>query len=289
MSYMLVKGKIFVCEECFRGIQVEYEGGEKLTQIGQFSIDIQNRISKDIRKLFPEQSHSYLFELGICEECYHQNHFLKNPEEETYVAKYFQLCNALNDEKETIKDSMKHLIQKMTDDITNNMTIDYIEAISQQQFDPFLGDKHSTISKRKGKFKQWYQNHIRPNIKQFLINRAKENEHIKPLVFNFNLKVYELFMDILCHLKNNYFIALIPKDISKLENLNLYLMNETTVRCPVRDTPVRLFYHKGKLDIYEKMISFMIYTEDIESMIDTSLLEKQYKYILEPFYFNQRL
>jgi len=287
MSFMLVKGKVFVCEECSRGIPVEYEGGEQWTQIGDYNIELQNRISQEIGKFFPELEGSYLYDFGICEGCYQQNHYLKYPEEETNIAEFLRFSSHQHMKKEKVKDSMRLLIQKITDEITRNLTIVDIETISNQQFDPYFGDKHSTLSKRKGMFKQWYQNYIRPNINHFIINCIRENEQIEMLASEFNQKIDESYTGLLTHFNNDVFIAFIPKNISDTENLNPYIQYENTVRSPVSSTPALMFYHKVKLSATEIKNSLKISTENLKPMMDTDILEKQFKEVLEGLVFSQ--
>ena len=48
MSFMLTRGKVFVCQKCEHRVSVEYEGGTAMTQIGDFEVMRQMQIAEEL-------------------------------------------------------------------------------------------------------------------------------------------------------------------------------------------------------------------------------------------------
>jgi len=76
MSSMPVKGKRFVCSECGKIVQIEYEGGVKMTQVGDMEVYRQMQLSE----YFGTQSEPYLYDIGLCFQCYERSPYKKDEE-----------------------------------------------------------------------------------------------------------------------------------------------------------------------------------------------------------------
>ena len=77
MSFMVVSGKQFMCSDCEKIVQIEYEGGAQMTQIGDLSVMEQIQLSEQ----FGSEFDSYLYDIGICNECFDNEKELKRSNE----------------------------------------------------------------------------------------------------------------------------------------------------------------------------------------------------------------
>lgn len=72
MSFLMIRGKIYHCNQCGAFEKIEYEGGPQLTQVGDFGVMIQKELNK---KYFPDLSNPekegyyYHIEKCICDQC----------------------------------------------------------------------------------------------------------------------------------------------------------------------------------------------------------------------------
>jgi len=75
MSFMLTRGKIFICQKCGHRVQVEYEGGETMTQIGDFEVMRQTQIAEELceQQTIEGSKGFYLYDFGLCGTCYEKD------------------------------------------------------------------------------------------------------------------------------------------------------------------------------------------------------------------------
>ncbi len=72
MSFMTVRGKIFICSQCEKSLTIEYQGGATMTQIGDMEVYRQQELSQQLGQpsAYPESEGYYLYDIGLCAECY---------------------------------------------------------------------------------------------------------------------------------------------------------------------------------------------------------------------------
>ena len=73
MSFLNICGKISICPECEKTVQVEYnKGGAHLTQIGDLRIEQQIELCKEkgLSNDNPNIEEYYQYDILICSDCY---------------------------------------------------------------------------------------------------------------------------------------------------------------------------------------------------------------------------
>jgi len=122
MSWLLVRGKIFICENCNREIKIKYKDGAQFTQIGDINIYTQLEYSKKLGQLCknPDEEGYYLYDFGICENCIH-----KILSKEAFEAnmKILELIHQLFTLKNIVFQKLNEIIENNKEAIFNN--IDY--------------------------------------------------------------------------------------------------------------------------------------------------------------------
>jgi len=87
MSWLNVRGEIYICKECESKIQVEHGGGPQMTQVGDDNVYVQHELSKRLGQPLtnPEEEGYYFYLPGSCESCF-------NKSTVEHKRKYFRKC-----------------------------------------------------------------------------------------------------------------------------------------------------------------------------------------------------
>ena len=135
MSFLLVAGKIFVCQKCQKLITIEYEGGALLTQIGDENVMQQSEYSQHMKQpnSNPDEQGHFLYDIGLCTSCYHvqnsRSDQLKNEE-------IFEITNSITTSNEEAKAAILEVLPGLLKGIASEMTIDDVSSAVNGSIDP---------------------------------------------------------------------------------------------------------------------------------------------------------
>jgi hypothetical protein len=289
MSFLLVSGKSFRCESCKHTIQVEYEGGAALTQIGDYRVSLQQEYSKEFGQPNdnPETEGYYLFDIGVCQECYQNNIFLKDQSTEQNKQKLLSGYDDLISKKDAFVEENLELFTKFISEKIETFSLDNINIIAGKDFDPDLGDKYASPKKKKGLFNAYFQQNIRDRVVPYFLKCAFNDPDISQIVLNHNKSSKKQWKTLRKPFSEKIISIHVPTLISQAENLNDYIQCESTVRCPTKDTPNVNFYHKVELSLNNDIKSdFLISKKDILDSIIYEYVENALKEKIQGMIFN---
>jgi len=280
MSFLLVSGKSYLCEICNCTIQVEYEGGPALTQIGDYSVSQQLEYSKEFGQPNenPEIDGYYLLDIGVCQECYRNNILLKDQATEKNKQKLLSGYDDLISKKATFMEENMKLFTDFISKKIDAFSLDEINILIGEDFDPNLGDKYANPKKKKGLWNHYFQQEIRGKVVPYFLKCAFNDPAILKIVSVYNKSSKKQWNGLRNLFSENIISVYVPIDISQAENLHNLIQCETTVRYPTKDTPNINFYHQGEFDMDDDIEgSFLISEEDISDSINEGDIEKALK------------
>jgi hypothetical protein len=280
MSFLLVSGKSFRCKICKHTIQVEYEGGPAMTQIGDFNVSQQLEYSKEFGQPNenPETDGYSLLDFGVCQECYQNNVFLKDQATEENKQKLLSGYDDLISKKYAFMEENLELFTKFISEKIETFSLDDINIIAGQDFDPDLGDKYASPKKKKGLFNAYFQQNIRGRVVPYFLKCAFNDPDISQIVSDHNQSSKKQWKELRKLFSKKIISIHVPTLISQAENLNDYIQCESTVRYPTKDTPNVNFYHQVEFSLDNDIKSdFLISKKDISSSIINEYVENALK------------
>jgi len=291
MSFLLVTGKIFLCQNCEAKIQIEYEGGAILTQVGDKNVSQQIEYSKKFGQphddpeedgfyLYDEDEDFYLYDFGICSKCYFETVFSKNKIREESNQKIIEGYQRIFNEKNKTLESLVDSIGKCIEKRISNFEIREMDKLIGETFDPDFGDKHALLSKKKRKLNKMFQE-IRDKVKAYFISSVLNDELLGSSINSFNKSSLEKWADLVGSDRRKELSVFIPFDISQPENLNDYIQTENTVRRPIEETSKLDFYHQQDVSLNKLEENIVIKPKDIEEMINPDFILKSFKNRIE--------
>lgn len=248
MSFMLISGKIFFCNECNKTIRVEYKGGPQITQIGDLNIMNQLELSEQMKKLkqpnpHPEEQGYYLYEVGYCEKCYKKR---VDSDEKDKIQEFFKIIETLTKIRSKTITAIFKLLPEMIESAASKMTPDDMGAAIGSPFDPYLGDRHALPAKRQRMIRAFIQDNSR-SIESYLSKKVLEESSIAECIAKWEQSIeakrnrFNLLMD---QISSVY----IMKKTNAVENLNDFIISDNSVRKPVFWSPNEKFYFPSELN-----------------------------------------
>jgi hypothetical protein len=280
MSFLLVTGKIFSCDLCKKVIQVEYEMGPSLTQIGDMNIIQQMEYSKNLGQPneSPETNGYYLYDFGICEVCYKEQIYSKDPQLEEIKQMLINKYQNLISQKEACLIYISTFLSENFERRIKTFIFDDVESFLGERFDHDLGDKYAKPKKKRGLWNQYFQQKIRDKVIPYLANSALKDSKVSKIVENHNQSSENSWVEQKDMFSENLVTIFFSNGcISMGENLNDYIEAESTVRFPVKDTPKANFYHQVEFDFDNDEDIFLISQEDLIGSLNEDIIVKSFK------------
>lgn len=279
MSFMLVAGKIFVCVECQKAVQVEYEGGASVTQIGDMEVMRQLEYSEQLGQpsAEPYEEGFYLYDFGVCDECYGN---LASTEDRERYEQIFHLLGKIETERSQAIEAISIIAADAIGSVAVNLTLQDISAAIGSPVDATLGDKHATEAKKRRLitgFVQDYSNRVEPYIQKKAFAEGRIKQSMKQYREEIKLSKSQL-SSLLDMTKGKSFVQ---KHTNAAENLNEYIITSETVRYPVDDAIDEVFYYPVEYDVSELMQFLAIRSEDSGVSVHSQISKKQLCEIME--------
>lgn len=237
MSSMPVKGKRFVCSECRKMVQIEYEGGVKMTQVGDMEVYRQMQLSE----YFGTQSEPYLYDIGLCSQCYERSPYKKDEER---IIEIIELIDRLYAERKRSLEEISALVEPKA--IASVWEVESIKNILGERLETIFGDKHMAKSKRKRQVEDLLRRK-RSDIANALIADAFRDGRVAEIVADYEVRIEENLRELERLLKEGEIVIKV-KRTDEPENLNSYIVTQDTIRYPVEGSAKEYFFFEVELD-----------------------------------------
>lgn len=238
MSFMIVSGKTFICQICENSLRVEYEGGPLMTQIGDFEVMQQQDIARELGDQ-NENDGFYLYDFGICASCYEKEVDKSLKEKSVQIN---ELLTKLNNLSALLEEAFVKTLPKVESSITWNKIVEDFNLA-----DDILVDNRQNKGKRNTPLKKFIRNYS-DDLESYIIKKVLKTPELESLVKHYK-EQFKLIMSNIDKLikKNN--LLYFGKMTNDAENLNPYILTDTSVRTPIDESPSEMFYYKSQLDI----------------------------------------
>ena len=159
---MVVKGKRFVCEKCGHTVQMDYEGGAQMTQIGDFEVMRQMELIEEYADTIDEGV--YILDFGICETCFEHTIPKEVVENSRRIGSLLEELENLNSKaRETISTHFDTVFREIEVGFTFDELSDIAGGIDKDTF----VDKRQHKGKRHSPIKTFVRNESEKNRKNF--------------------------------------------------------------------------------------------------------------------------
>ena len=243
MSFLMIRGKIYHCNKCGAIEKVEYEGGPRLTQIGDFSVIIQKELNnRYLPDLYNPEREGYYYNIDecICDKCIEKvpDVVIVGPEKvpDGIMKEWDAQIERFQNKGQEIAASY---FNKTLEDITPN---------ELKQFNPMKyllikqeikrGDMEKVAEQQR-----IFCHEIKKNLWDCFMNKMVESQEFK--VTNQDLKdsllaeLRKIEDRIGIHCRNTHYSKL---NIFGIDSLNPYVMYELSIRKSIKTDSARSFY-----------------------------------------------
>lgn len=245
MSWMLVRGKKFICNKCGKVTLVEYQGGALMTQIGDIEIMKQEHIAKELGENQNGENGYYLYDIGICENCYKTK---INKSIQNRCERVDALLQELQENLELLEKTFYENLPKVRDIIKWNEMAKELEIDTDS-----LIDRRENKSKKRTPLKTYIHNNA-DKLTYYIVKKTFEIPEVENFTANYLNKKNAIISEIdKLFRKDSFFrfnnICYYFKDTTKAENLNSHFLADTTIRVPRDDSPSEKFYFEYEINI----------------------------------------
>lgn len=279
MSFMLVAGKIFRCTECQKAVQVEYEGGALVTQIGDMAVSRQLEYSEQLGQpsADPYKEGFYLYDFGVCGSCYEN---LASAEDRERYGQIFHLISTIEAERSQAIEAVSDVAADAIKSVALGLTLLDISKAIDSPVDARLGDKHATVGKKRRQitgFVQDYSNRIQP----YILEKAFADGPIRQIVEQYREETTSSISQLSSLLDVTQGKSFLQKHTNATESLNDYIISRYMVRYPVDDAIDEVFYYAVRYDVRKLMQFLAIRPEDSGVSVHLLIDKKQLCEIME--------
>jgi len=240
MSFLNLRGKMIHCSNCDKTATVEYEGGNRLTQIGDVNVMEQEELNKRyMPSSYDYQQEGYYFHsTAICKNCLESDSQLAK--ESVLLEPDYLLLTFLS-ETQIFTSMLSRIIDTCADEYCKDFSVDKLKRINNEGFNYISGTKTFGLKKEKKRLSTSFAYGscvlIEKDLKKFIsesdayLNLAAR---VKMMHDNYTIAAMEDF-----DFSKNIYIRIDP---TANENLNDYISTEMTVRTGAGATDCIDFY-----------------------------------------------
>ncbi len=244
MSFTVVGGKIFICEKCKGRLHIDYKGGAGMTQIGDFEVVHQQQIAQELgeQQVIDERGF-YLYNFGLCASCYEKFVPETLREKSNRFNEFFSQLNMLYED--TYK-KIDEYFPKAIEQVESNLTWDDISKAVGGLDEDELEDKRQHKGKRRSPLKTFIHSYEEV-LDHYIINSVLKIPKIDLIMKQYKADSREILRKMIELLKsgNTFYFS---KITDTPENLNEYIISNTSVRVPVEGSVSESFYYEMELD-----------------------------------------
>lgn len=249
MSFLNIRGEMIHCKKCGAVCTIEYQGGPQLTQIGDFYVAEQMKLTKKfMRKYNAEQEGYYYHRVAICQKCLEEKRRADLFSNNHILFKYVNEINELTDFKSGFCSGAIY-------DFEQNISDDLLKAVNPQEFLILKSTKHFGIKKEKRRIAEKYVENSKHDIYNYI--RERFDAEIKPM----QNEILKTENDLSMFLRGcgQFIEGFELLDTKSERNLHPFLCYEATLRMPETEESDRDFY-----------IPFKYSKEEIENIVKDS-------------------
>ncbi|MFA9422271.1 MAG: hypothetical protein ACERLG_01745 [Sedimentibacter sp.] len=273
MSFLNIRGKMIHCLNCDNLVTIEYVGGNVQTQIGDASVMQQRELNEEFMPAdYDFKNEGYYYHDGaICKDCIKDiqqnddNYLLVDSD---YIV--FHYLEAVHN----IMDHISRLPYSLYSEYLNNLTENTLKQINEELFAEIINTKTFGLKKEKKRLSQMFveksKEEINKSYKDFIKN-SNEYKQLKKEGRVLSEKYEEKVIE------NLDFEGPIYRKINYMDtnNLNPYIVAETTVRVPLEVIGNTEFYEeaveinkKSVLALFKNKSKFTLNNHEARKSID---------------------
>ncbi len=257
MSFMLTRGKIFICQKCGHRVQVEYEGGETMTQIGDFEVMRQTQIAEELceQQTIESSKGFYLYDFGLCGTCYEKDIDKAMKEKSRELNRLFPKLDVLYGRA---YQTLNEKFEQALGDVEAHISWDEISKVAggyiKDSFDkPFQGKRDNPI--------RIFMRTYGESLEKLIINKIFTDNTFSTTLEAYKVHSKEILKKIIgLHKTDNKFYMVKKTDFT--ENLNEFIVTDTSVRIPIKNSISESFYYHVEMDCRELLKNYRIDKSD---------------------------
>lgn len=258
MSFMLVSGKQFICESCEKVISVEYKDGAKMTQIGDFEIMRQQQIAQEFgeQQVINEKGF-YLYDFGLCEPCYEKTVPETLRKRSTRINELLHNLDLLyRSAYGEIDEQFSKTLKQVGSNLTWNDISQAVGGIDEDE----LEDKRQHKGKRKSPLKTFMHSYAE-ELEHYIINQVLNIPRSGQIIKQYRDQSREILREMTKLLKSDNSLYL-SKTSDASENLNDYIVTDTSVRVPIDGSVSKTFYYGMEINCRELIKNYRLDSSD---------------------------
>ena len=238
MSFLVVGGKTFICQECGHRVSVDYEGGAMMTQIGDFEVMRQQEIAEELNEQQSlDERGFYLYDFGVCQSCYRSVDEETRARSDKFNELYRSVDSLYRSAYAKVDDNFIKSLEQLASILTWNDISEMAGGVSREE----LIDTRQHKGKRKSPLKQFIHNYSE-KVEHAITRRILKMPEIDAVLSQYQEQSQKIFKE-MRELLNPDNLAYFSKMTDEMENLNEYIVTDTSVRKPVTGSVSEPFYY----------------------------------------------
>ncbi len=188
MSFLFLRGEMFYCTECCLSMSLDFIGGARLTQIGDFNVYEQIELNKEFMpKTYDCETDGYYFHKPVlCSRCLHS---VLNSETIIYKSDQSPPFETLLSYTKKYSSLMKDCIQEYTDDFISRMDKLFCQQLSPEVYENTIGHKYFRITFKKQELSQKYIHSTRGKLFKAFIAHITNHERYKQMASEYSASI----------------------------------------------------------------------------------------------------
>jgi hypothetical protein len=238
MSFMFVKGKVYICEKCGYRLYVDYIGGSLYVHISDIEIMRQLEIAKELNEQQSQEDGFYLYDIGICQNCYDKlDEIVK-----TNSIKFIELISKVEEKHNQTYSILEKEIENFVKEAPNILKWEDIsKAIERDVNIEELIDRRPIKSKKRSPIRRFIHQNAH-QLSNYIIDYFLNTPNTIEILDNYKNSLAPILDEIKKIIKETPTIY-ISKLTNVPENLNPVMVTDMSVRVPVENTKEELFYY----------------------------------------------
>ena len=238
MSLLVVGGKTFICQECGHRVSVDYEDGAMMTQIGDLEVMYQQEIAEELNEQQTLDDRGfYLYDFGVCKSCYEKLDAETKKRSDKFNELYRSVDSLYRSAYTKVYDSFTKSMEQVVSNLTWNDISEMVGGVSKDD----LIETRQHKGKRRSPLKQFIRNNS-TKLEKAIIKRILKMSKIDAILSQYQEQSQNIFREMKELLKANNIVYYF-KMTDEAENLNEYIVTDTSVRKPVAGSISEPFYY----------------------------------------------
>ena len=164
-SSVPIRGKIYICEECKKEVRIEFQGGTRVADVGEYVLRALGLSNK--RKLpeeyqqpnkYPWRDGFYLFGFALCKDCFEKGDYKRKNESESEVVE--NVITDLKESRKAVLEEVGILAMKKFKYLVEGLTGKKIHSFIGKPSEADVGDKHLKENKKKRLLRAYVRKNI---------------------------------------------------------------------------------------------------------------------------------